>query len=874
MQKARIYIDGITCSACSSGIERSLKCKGLVENIQVQLIAKVALVEYDPESSSLEAICAFIKKMGYEPSLENPADAADSASADSGDFENADYKNMDSSTHDLDSKKVDSACDAPKMDSTSAESTSTKSTATESATTPAPNKQNAKTPKTLLQSARAIYAKGGFSALDKWIFPPKLRLIISAFCSVFIMYLAMFPMLPTLPMFSSTHTLIYPFDNHAINFATQLCLALIVMHMGRDFYFKGFKTLLARTPTMDTLIAISTSAALIYSLYSAYFGGLHGDLGHWYFESICVILTFVLFGKLIENSAKDHANEVINALLSRTDKQAVRVDSSGAESQIPVKSIRIGDIIKILPGSTIPVDGVVSSGEGGVDESMLSGEVIPVYKSSGARVFAGSVNTDRALFIRAQSTAEKSTLSALASLIQEAISSKPALASLADRVSAFFVPSVIFIALLAGAAWCVAKDFSFGFEIFISVLVISCPCALGLATPMAVMIGNALANKEGVFFKQAQDFERASKCTSVVFDKTGTLTQASLKVAHIKSFGALDEREILALSAGIEKGSEHLIARAIIKHAENLGVKAREFSDFKARAGFGMEALCVDSGASQAQTAPANQSKIYMLGNQEMFGDMDMSALDSSDEALLRVYLGREIEAGGLEADKKQAGKKQVGENQASENEAGASAKAPKNTKNIEVLGVIALEDTIKPTATHIIQALKSRHIKTYILSGDNAKNTAKIAKILGVDDFRAEAKPSDKLAFVRELQKRGEVVMMVGDGINDVGALEAADISVSFSDASDVSEKSAGVVIYNHDLMRIDYVLRLSRAILRNIKENLFWAFGYNIICIPLACGALYGAGILLNPMLAALAMSLSSVSVVLNAQRLWRFK
>lgn len=841
MQKARIYIDGMTCSACSSGIERSLKRKGLVENIQVQLIAKVALVEYDPESSSLEAICAFIKKMGYEPSLENPADAGDSA-----DSANVDSEDFD----DVDSANTDSSADFGDVDSANADSASAKNIAPESTGAKTP-----KAPKTLLQSARAIYAKGGFSALDKWIFPPKLRLIISAFCSAFIMYLAMFPML------SDTHTLIYPFDNHAINFATQLFLALIVMHMGRDFYFKGFKTLLARTPTMDTLIAISTSAALIYSLYSAYFGGLHGHSGHWYFESICVILTFVLFGKLIENSAKDHANEVINALLSRTDKQAVRVDSRGAESQIPVKSIRIGDIIKILPGSTIPVDGVVSSGEGGVDESMLSGEVIPVYKSSGARVFAGSVNTDRALFIRAQSTAEKSTLSALASLIQEAISSKPALASLADRVSAFFVPSVIVIALLAGAAWCVAKDFSFGFEIFISVLVISCPCALGLATPMAVMIGNALANKEGVFFKHAQDFERASKCTSVVFDKTGTLTQASLKVAYIKSFGALDEREILALSAGIEKGSEHLIARAIIKHAENLGVKAREFSDFKARAGFGMEAVCVDSvcvdssyvdsGASQAQASHTNQSKIYMLGNQEMFGDMDISALDSSDEALLRVYLGREIEAG--------------------KNKAGASAKVP---KNIEILGVIALEDTIKPTAPHIIQALKSHHIKTYILSGDNTKNTAKIAKILGVDDFRAEAKPSDKLAFVRELQKRGEVVMMVGDGINDVGALEAADISVSFSDASDVSEKSAGAVIYNHDLMRIDYVLRLSRAILRNIKENLFWAFGYNIICIPLACGALYGAGILLNPMLAALAMSLSSVSVVLNAQRLWRFR
>lgn len=749
MKKAKIFIEGMTCSACSSGIEKSLIKKGFVSHIEVNLIAKTALLEYDPKTTNLQDIFAFIKKLGYAPSTHNP---------------------------------------------------------------------NTNQNKSLID----LIKQRDFGTLDKRIFPPKIRLAISILCSVAVLYLAMLPMLVP----HDVQVLIPPFDKQWANFYAQFFLALIAMHMGRDFYLKGFKTLFAKTPTMDTLIAISTSAALVYSLYSAYYGETH-----WYFESICVILTFVLIGKTIEQSAKDHANNVINALLSRSSKQAIRIDSANNEMEIPVDTIQKGDVLKILPGSTIPVDGVLVNGEGGVDESMLTGEVIPVYKKQNDRVFAGSTNTNRTFLIQATSTSAQSTLSAMAALIEEAITSKPKIASLADKISSIFVPSVIFIAFAAGLVWSVMKDLSFGFEIFIGVLVISCPCALGLATPMAVMIGNAIANRAGVFLRQAQTFENAHKASSIVFDKTGTLTNAALKVVAIKSFSALDEAEILALSAGIEKGSEHLIAKAILAESNSRGIQAVSFDNFEAKAGFGIEA-----------TSLRDTGRIYALGNDEMFATskIDGAILDSHNtNALLCVYLG-----------------------------------IKNQDSTYQVLGALWLEDTIKQSAPSIIQTLKAHHITPYIVSGDNQANTKRIADTLGIEHYKAGAKPNDKLAFIQKLQQQGEVVIMVGDGINDVGALEAADISVSFSNASDVSEKSANIVIYNHDLMRIDYILRLSRAVVKNIKENLFWAFCYNIICIPLACGALYGAGILLNPMIAAFAMSLSSVSVVLNAQRLWKFK
>ncbi len=758
MKKARFFIEGMTCSACSSGIERSLGRKDFIKNIQVNLISKTALIEFDEKKASLDDIFSLIKKLGYNPTR----------------YDTNDIKNL------------------PFL--------------------------------SLLKQAK-------FNALDEKLLPPSLRLIISVCFSLFVLYLAM------LPMIFSPNILIAPFDDFKINALTQLISALIVMHMGRKFYFKGFASLFSKSPTMDTLIAISTSAAFVYSLFAMYvsFDSNHAQT-HFYFESICVIITFVMLGKRIEEKAKDNANDVINTLLSRSTKEVIIIESTNLDSldstterKIPIDQIKINNIIKILPSSYIPVDGVLVSGEGGVDESMLSGEVLPVHKKIGDKVFAGSLNTNQPFLIKATTTSAQNTLTSIISLIQEATSSKPKISRIADKVAAIFVPIVICIALVAGILWWIFKDFGFGLEIFISVLVISCPCALGLATPMAVMIGNMLANKNGIFFKKAQIFELAKDTTSVVFDKTGTLTKAKLEVKEIKIFSDLTPDKILAICAGIEQGSEHIIAKAILKKALDSSIKPVKCANFKALVGYGIQADF--------------ENQTYILGSAQLFAESskikNADSLDSNKDALISIYL----------------------------------AKKDKN-ENIEILGALFLEDIIKDSAPQIIKDLKASKIKPFILSGDNEANTARIAKILGIKDFKANAKPQDKLAFIKNLKQNGEVIMMIGDGVNDVGALEAADISVSFSNASDVSEKSANVIIFNQDLSRINYALKLSKAVVSNIKQNLFWAFCYNVICIPLACGVLYGFGILLNPMVAAFAMSASSVSVVLNAQKLRKFK
>lgn len=764
MKKARFFIEGMTCSACSSGIERSLGRKDFIKNIQVNLISKTAFIEFDEKKASLDDIFSLIKRLGYNPTR----------------YDTNDIKNL------------------PFL---------------------------------------SLLKQGKFNALDEKLLPPSLRLIISVCFSLFVLYLAM------LPMIFSPNILIAPFDDFKINALTQLISALIVMHMGRKFYFKGFASLFSKSPTMDTLIAISTSAAFVYSLFAMYvsFDSHHA---HFYFESICVIITFVMLGKRIEEKAKDNANDVINTLLSRSTKEVIIIESTNLDSldstterKIPIDQIKINDIIKILPSSYIPVDGVLVSGEGGVDESMLSGEVLPVHKKIGDKVFAGSLNTNQPFLIKATTTSAQNTLTSIISLIQEATSSKPKISRIADKVAAIFVPIVICIALVAGALWWIFKDFGFGLEIFISVLVISCPCALGLATPMAVMIGNMLANKNGIFFKKAQIFELAKDTTSVVFDKTGTLTKAKLKVKEIKSFSDLTPDKILAICAGIEQGSEHIIAKAILKKALDSSIKPVKCANFKALVGYGIQADF--------------ENQTYLLGSAQLFENLEsnnnIKPIDSSKDALISIYLAKKTPK---------------------------NLKSPNNGANIEVLGTLFLEDIIKESAPQIIKNLKANNIKPFILSGDNEANTARIAKILGIKDFKANAKPQDKLAFIKNLKQKGKVVMMIGDGVNDVGALEAADISVSFSNASDMSEKSANVIIFNQDLSRINYALKLSKAVVSNIKQNLFWAFCYNVICIPLACGVLYGFGILLNPMVAAFAMSASSVSVVLNAQKLRKFK
>lgn len=734
MKKAKIFIEGMTCSACSSGIEKSLIKKGFVSHIEVNLIAKTALLEYDPKTTNLQDIFAFIKKLGYAPSTHNP---------------------------------------------------------------------NTNQNKSLID----LIKQRDFGTLDKRIFPPKIRLAISILCSVAVLYLAMLPMLVP----HDVQVLIPPFDKQWANFYAQFFLALIAMHMGRDFYLKGFKTLFAKTPTMDTLIAISTSAALVYSLYSAYYGETH-----WYFESICVILTFVLIGKTIEQSAKDHANDVINALLSRSSKQAIRIDSANNEMEIPVDTIQKGDVLKILPGSTIPVDGVLVNGEGGVDESMLTGEVIPVYKKQNDRVFAGSTNTNRTFLIQATSTSAQSTLSAMAALIEEAITSKPKIASLADKISSIFVPSVIFIAFAAGLVWSVMKDLSFGFEIFIGVLVISCPCALGLATPMAVMIGNAIANRAGVFLRQAQTFENAHKASSIVFDKTGTLTKGEISIKNAE-FISHDSNLIVSLCYAMQENNPHPIAKAFVEY-----LKAKK------------ERIVLEE-------------KEYIIAK-------GVRAKYANDEYFL----------GSLEWIETIIDKK-ITQNR--ENVIAFSNKS-------EILALFYLQDSIKEGAREMVESLQNIGIESVILSGDNVESVKKVAQNIGITEYYAGVSPMQKAEIIKQLQAKGGVCF-VGDGINDALALKEASFGISFANATDLAKEVGDILLLRDDLSLVYKVFEISFATLKNIKENLFFAYVYNVVLIPIAAGVLYPAfGIVLQPAFAGGAMAFSSVSVVANALRISRLK
>lgn len=776
MQKLTIAIDGMSCASCANSITKHLKSNDLLTDIHINLIAKTATLTLN-DSQSLEPIFAAITKLGYKPSLLKGSSIP-----------------LQSQHFSLNPKP------APAQ------------TLAKGAVFSQIPAQQSKELDSTLESTLSKPASWSLSALETRLLSPKRRMLLSGVCALVVLYLAMAPML-------LDSALITPFNDMRVNFFTQLFLALASMHLGRDYYFKGFRTLLAKSPTMDSLIAISTTAALVYSVYNALLGHTH-----WYFESICVILFFVLFGKGLEQNAKDTTSSVIRALLLGNLSQVLRIDSK-TECQISPQEIRIGDRLRILPAQTIPADGIVYDGEGGVDESMLSGEVIPVEKRAGDRVYAGSINTNRAFVMQATSTSEHSTLSTLGALVQEAMSSKPSIAKLADVVAAYFVPAVIVVALVAFGVWWVCEGLDFAFGVFISVLVISCPCALGLATPMAVMIGTALANRQGVFIKQAQSFEKLGKISDVVFDKTGTLTQATLQVVAVQSLCDLSDREILALSAGLEKGSEHIIAKAIVQEAKQQEIEPSEFREFCARAGFGIEAI--------------KDGCTYALGNQAMFAGQIEAPTQERQEAYIEVLLGKKVDS------------------------------------SYELLGIITLEDTLKPRAKELLQALKDKGLTPHILSGDSDKNTKRIAESLGVSRYLAGIKPEDKLAYIQELQKQGKVVMMIGDGLNDVGALAAADVSLSFAKANDVSKNTADIIIYHNDISRILFVMSLSKKVIQNIRENLGFAFVYNCICIPLACGVLYyPAQMLLNPMIAAFAMSASSISVVLNSQRLWKFR
>ncbi len=661
----------------------------------------------------------------------------------------------------------------------------------------------------------------------------KSRLIRSLLFLVPLMYLSMGHMmgLPTPAIFHGP-------ENAGVMALTQLLLTLPVIVFNRKFFQTGFKMLLLRTPNMDSLIAVGSGAALVYGVFALYqilWGLGHGDVDRvqrysmdLYYESAATILTLITVGKYLETRSKGKTGAAITALMNLAPQTAMVV-RDGQEIEVPVEQLVVGDIIAVRPGGRIPCDGIVIEGTASVDESALTGESIPVEKHEGDSVTTATINRNGVIRFRATRVGGDTTLSQMIRLVEEAAASKAPIAKLADRVSGVFVPVVMLIALVTLIVWLVLGETTeFALSTAIAVLVISCPCALGLATPVAIMVGTGKGAENGILFRSAEALEALHTVDTVVLDKTGTITEGRPRVTDILPAEGMSEDELLRLAASIETGSEHPLAEAILRCAEERQISPQKVTDFEAIFGRGASAYL--------------QGKKYFAGNRALMeecglplGGWQRTAEGLAENGRTPLYFADET----------------------------------------RILGMIAVMDTVKPSSPEAIRALREQGIDVVMLTGDNRVTAQAICKELGIGEAIAEVLPQDKSAHITQLQERGKTVAMVGDGINDAPALAKADVGIAVGAGTDVAIESAGVVLMKSDLRDVPTAIRLSRTVLRNIKQNLFWAFFYNSIGIPLAAGVFYAAlGWKLNPMFAAAAMSLSSFCVVSNALRLRRFR
>lgn len=600
----------------------------------------------------------------------------------------------------------------------------------------------------------------------------------------------------------------------------QLILVIPVVIIGRNFYTVGFRTLLHRNPNMDSLIAVGTSAAILYSLFSTYeiFIGQHNMVHNLYFESAAMIIILIMLGKFLEARGKSRTSGAIKQLMALGAKTAVVIIDE-KEVERAIEEVRVNDIVVVKPGGKIPVDGVVVEGSTSVDESMLTGESMPVNKKVGSNVVSGSINKNGYIKIKTNKVGKDTALAKIIQLVEDAQGSKAPISKLADKVAGVFVPVVMVIAFLAAIIWLISgQDLAFVIKIFVSVLVIACPCALGLATPTAIMVGTGRGAELGILIKGGNILELSHKVNTIVFDKTGTITEGIPKVTDVLT-NDFDKNELIKLVASLEKVSEHPLAEAIVKSCNEF---YGNISDFKAISGMGI-------------TGVVNGRKVE-IGNEKLIKDAATTIAKSlSRQGKTVMYVS---------VDNKFA-------------------------------GIIAVADTLRKTSKSAIKRLNEMGIETYMISGDNKATAKAIAESAGIKNVIAEVMPEDKAEKVKELQAMGNVVAMVGDGINDAPALAQSDVGIAVGSGTDVAIESADIILVKNDISDVINAIDLSRATIKNIKQNLFWAFFYNCIGIPVACGVLYiFGGPLLNPMIGAAAMSFSSVSVVSNALRLRKFK
>jgi Cu+-exporting ATPase len=662
----------------------------------------------------------------------------------------------------------------------------------------------------------------------------KFRLIGSLIFTIPLVYLAMGPMIGfPIPVFLAGE------QNLLINALTQMLLTLPVIYMCRHFYINGFKALIKRIPNMDSLVAVGTSASFVYGVVVLFilahgFSYNNMELIHHYshelyFESTTVILVLITLGKFLETKAKGKTSQAIEKLIALVPDNA-RVLRNNIEVEINIEEVKIEDIVIIRPGERIPVDGEIQNGHSSVDESLLTGESLPVEKSVGDFVISGSINKTGSFEFKATKVGRDTTLSKIIHLVEEAQSSKAPIARIADEISRYFVPAVMVISLLTFAIWMVlGYGLSFALSAAISVLVISCPCALGLATPTAIMVGTGKGAEKGILFKNGPALEILGKSHTIVFDKTGTLTVGSPSITDIILFDSeLNQDELLRLTASLEKKSEHPLSEAIVSEANVRQLSLSEVTHFDSLSGLGIKGQIAN--------------KAILIGNIKLMEQNNISVKPIMKDYLRLSDLG----------------------------------KTPLLISwDQSIKGIIAVADTIKENSNLAVSQLKAMGIQVYMLTGDNERTARAIGNMVNIENVVANVLPHEKSSMIKNLQSQGHQVIMVGDGINDAPALAQSDVGIAIGNGTDIAIESADVILMQNDLMNIVSAIQLSKATLRNIKQNLFWAFIYNVIGIPLAAGIFFiPFGLKLNPMFAAAAMSLSSVSVVLNALSLKTFK
>ena len=734
MKKVILSIEGMTCSACSNGLEKYLNKQKGIKEASVNLVMANASIEYDEKLLNLEKLEEFVKQAGFK-SL--------------GEF-----------------KEIKT------------------------------EKKNKK---------------------------EKVKFIIFTILAIILMYISMGHMinLPTIKIFD-------PHENTAIYMTSLLILTIAFLFYGFDILKNGYKNLVHKTPNMDTLVAIGVMSSFLYSIYNMYMALTvnHHQVMNLYFESSAIVIYFIKLGRYIDGISKDKTKEAIQKLVEITPNSAV-IKINGEEKKVTLDEINKGDIVVAKPGDKIAVDGEIIVGKTHLDESFITGESKPVSKEIGSKVIAGSINYDGYIEYKAERIGKESTISEIVRLVVEASNTKAPIAKIADKVSGIFVPLVMLIAIISFIVYLIlGQGLEIALTTFVTVLVVACPCSLGLATPLAIVVAEGLCAEKGILVKKSEILENAQKIDTIVFDKTGTLTYGKLKIAKIINYSNMEEEQLIQEVGSIESKSTHPIGKAFTDYLQDKKLQTLNISDFENIAGLGIKATIDDND--------------FLLGNAKILQKYNIENSHEEDE-------------------------KKLAEN-------GNSIVYV--VKNQQIVGIIGINDIVRENAKEVVAELNKRKIQTIMLTGDNKETAEKIANNLGITKVIANVLPTEKANMINKLKKENKFVMMCGDGINDSPALTVSDIGVSVNTGTDIAIDSSDVILTRNDLKSIINLINISRKTIRNIKQNLFWAFFYNLLMIPIAVGILKPIGISITPMIASLAMVLSSITVILNALRLRKIK